>query len=93
MDATTKAKLTSLKAELASLKAALKTTEDDEEWNELAYAIDTTQSAIVAIEHEELRNEAHKTGTLVVKTSFGTYPNCKASVNNYRADGTMCVDL
>lgn len=31
--------------------------------------------------------------TLTVETYFKTYQNCKVKISNYRADGTMCVDL
>ena len=31
--------------------------------------------------------------TLTVETYFDTYQNCKVKINNYHADGTMCVDI
>lgn len=30
---------------------------------------------------------------LTVKTHFKTYPNCRVNINNYCADGTLCVDI
>jgi len=57
---------------------------------EIEYNIDNLERAL---KREELRKQASETGTLTVSTMWEEYPDCKLSLNHYKADKSLCIDI
>lgn len=90
MGDTLKHELDTLKSELNTLKERSKQNPND---FDLYEQIDTLQDEIIEKLREIMREQAKELGALTVTTRWATYPNCHISLNNYSADGSLCVEL
>lgn len=87
---TLKHELDTLKSELNTLKARFKQNPND---FDLYEQIDKLQNEIIEKQREIMREQARELGAVTVITQWTTYPNCHISLNNYSADGSLCVEL